>query len=110
MKQIDIFLEVLQERGGVSEVSGAALVSQSHLHFINQFSHILPKGMNKRFIYNKRNIVLKTAQEHADWTERPQKLRDKDQWKWVFELEEKLREEYNALPFCKKNWDGYYIL
>ena len=60
------------------------------------FSHVLPKGKAKypMFKYYKKNIVLKTLQEHELWEHHKYKLRDLPQWREVFELERQLKKEY----------------
>jgi hypothetical protein len=59
-----------------------------------QFSHILSKGAFSKFKYDKRNIILKSPDEHILWQEHKHKIRDNPKWKWVFELEEALKQEY----------------
>ena len=60
------------------------------------FSHILPKGKAKypMFKFYKKNIQLMTFQEHETWEYKKYTIKDDQQWKHVFELEEELKQEY----------------
>lgn len=60
------------------------------------FSHILPKGKNRypMFKYYKRNIVLKTFEEHTEWEHHQYRIKDDPKWKHVFDLQQELKEEY----------------
>lgn len=90
--ELKCFQEIWNTRTHFSEVSGTPLGYKMQVIF---FSHILPKGNYPEYRLNKKNILLKTAQEHHDWEFFRHKLRDIPQWKKIFELEEKLKEEYN---------------
>lgn len=89
--ELKIFKEIWNEREHVSQVSG------KHLGEFNVcfFSHILNKGHYPRFRLDKRNIVLKTTKEHQSWETRRHELKELEEWKWVFELRDKLRLEDN---------------
>jgi hypothetical protein len=59
-----------------------------------QFSHCIGKKTFPKFKYDKRNIILKSPDEHILWENHKHKIRDNPKWKWVFELEEALKQEY----------------
>lgn len=89
------FDEIWAERPHVSEIDGVYLLPKSHKLWHWQFSHLLPHGLYKKMKFNKRNIVLKTVQQHQDWQFAQHKLKDKKEWKWVFNRCEELKAEYN---------------
>lgn len=102
MTQIDVFLEIWNERHHVSEISGQHLIhNKSSVFWINQFFHILPKSIYKKAKLSKENIILTTWQEHDLWTRRIDKCRELEQWNWVFEKYEKLKQEYHQGKFDK---------
>ncbi len=86
-----IFEEILQERGAKSQISGVELAGEFNAFW---FSHILGKKAYPSYIKNKRNIILKTPAEHIAWETDKGSLRSVPRWKWVFELEQQLKEEY----------------
>lgn len=90
--ELQLFIEIWNERPRISEVSGIALRDFNPCNF----SHILTKGAYPRYRLNKENIVLKTFYEHQEWEFRAHTLKDKPEWKWVFEKKEKLKQEYYA--------------
>ena len=61
-----------------------------------QFSHLLSKGAYPSAKLDKENIVLKTWAQHQLWEFHPHKLREKEEWKWVFEKRERLKKEYHG--------------
>lgn len=103
--QIEIFLEIWDERPHISEISGIELCdppddkgdTAGMIAWISQFSHILPKGSYATMKKVKRNIVLKTRQEHHLWETDKKSLINLPEWKWVFLLEESLKAEANGL-------------
>ena len=94
LSEIDIYNEIWSERVHRSEVSGEPLLPKGHPMWHWCFSHLLGKGAYPKFKYDKRNIILKTPDEHILWQEHKHKIRDNSKWKWVFELEEALKQEY----------------
>jgi hypothetical protein len=62
--QMVVFREIWEERSHVSEVSGEPLGDVLQPIFC---SHLLPKGTYKKYRLDKRNIVLKTPDEHRLW-------------------------------------------
>ncbi len=83
----------------LSYVSGTPLDRWEHSPlYVNMFSHILPKGKYPLARLDERNIVLLTPQEHIDWhSYTKEKLLSKDpRWIKVFELYDKLKEEYDT--------------
>ena len=88
--ELILFKEIYEERGPYSQISG------EYVEFnVWCFSHILPKGNYSRFRLDKRNIIIKTPQEHHAWHTETHKLKLLPEWKWVFELYEQLKIEYN---------------
>lgn len=90
--ELEVFKSIWAERPHFSQVSGKFLGDDLNVSF---FSHILPKSHYKRFRLNKQNIVLKTEDEHFLWETQAWKLKDIQEWKWVFELKQSLKEQYN---------------
>lgn len=93
--ELALFEEIWKERAHKSEVSGEPLVPKGHMLWINQFSHVLPKGLYKVFRLDKRNVLLKTSHEHHMWGTQTDKLKGLPEWQWVFQLAEALRIEAN---------------
>lgn len=93
--ELEVFREIWDERPHKSEVSGEPLFDIDHHQWINQFSHILPKGKYGRYRLLKRNIKLVTPKEHSDYGEAEYMVRNDERWAWVFELRDKLKQEYN---------------
>ena len=90
--ELEVFKSIWAERPHYSQVSGEWLGDDLNVSF---FSHILPKSHYKRFRLNKQNIVLKTEKEHHLWETQAWKLKDLPEWKWVFDLKQSLKEQYN---------------
>jgi len=94
LSEIAVYNEIWSERVHRSEVSGEPLLPKGHPMWHWQFSHCIGKGCYGKFKYDKRNIILKTPDEHILWENYKHKIRDNPKWKWVFELEEALKQEY----------------
>jgi len=94
--EIDIFNEIWNERPHVSEIDGTPLYPKGHKMWHWQFSHLLCKGAFPSARLNKENIVLKTWAQHQLWEFHAHKLRDNEEWRWVFEKRERLKREYHA--------------
>lgn len=92
--ELQMFLEIWNERPKVSEVSGRPLLPLGHKLWINQFSHILPKGNYGRYRLRKDNIKMVLPDEHDMWEHHKSEIRDVEIWKWVFIKADELREEY----------------
>jgi len=95
----EMFDEIWNERPRVSHVSGESLQRWEDTKlFVNLFSHILPKGNYSRYRLNKENIILLTPQQHLNWHSytRDKLLTMDAGWRKVFDLYDKLKEEYNA--------------
>ena len=90
--ELALFKEIWDERPHKSEVDG------TEIPFFNIwcFSHILPKGLYPNYRLKKENIIIKTPDQHDDWGNRRHKLKDKEEWKPIFELYDTLREKYNT--------------
>jgi len=91
------FDEIWAERPHKSEIDGADLLPKGHKLWHWQFSHLLPKNPYAKFKFDKRNIVLKTVQQHQDWQFAQYKLKDKEEWKWVFDKYDELKREYHEV-------------
>jgi hypothetical protein len=100
--ELAFFLEIYEENkhNWVSSISDQPLVHpvfdddgklENGAAFVCQFSHILPKGSYPSMKYVRRNIVLKTFEEHRMWTEEKWKLKGYPHWTWVFEIERNLK-------------------
>ncbi len=92
------FEEIWAERPHVSEVSGEPLIEFD----VRYFSHILPKGTYPLFRFEKRNIVLKTPDEHNKWQFAQHTLKGNVKWEWVFKRKEELTREYYERFYGKK--------
>lgn len=83
-----MFIEIWNERPHYSEVSGRYLGDEMNVQYM---SHILSKGAYPGFRLNPDNIMLKTAEEHAEWefgnTDHPM-------WDKVKEKKEQLKYKY----------------
>lgn len=92
---LDLYKEIWNERPHTSQISGEPLGEFS----IMFFSHILQKGQNKypKFKLNKQNIVLKTYDQHYLWEHNKGNLVTLPEWKWIFELEASLKEQYKKI-------------
>lgn len=73
-RELDLFVEIWNERPHYSEVSGKRLLPKpSHTDegawrmWVSQFSHLVPKGSYRGMRLRKENIVLKTVEEHDQW-------------------------------------------
>lgn len=99
MGQLDIFLEIWEERPHVSEIKESGmilqLVNQNHLLWINQFFHILPKSIYGKAKLSKENIILTTYDQHHRWTTNVGSLKKLEEWQWVFEKYEELKQKYH---------------
>ena len=90
-----LFDLIWDERPKVSEVSGLPLIQdKTHLKFYWQFSHILSKGAYPKYRVLKENIKLVLPEEHELWEHKKHLLREIEEWKWVFDKAEELKERY----------------
>lgn len=92
---IEVFNEIWDERPHHSEVSGKPLLRRGHTQWHWQFSHILPKSVYPKFSERKDNILLMLPEEHELWENGKRKIRMDEKWRHVFELAEKLKQEYH---------------
>ncbi len=90
--ELEIFQKIWAERDHRSQISGQHLGEEMSVWFM---SHIVPKSIAPGLRLDPRNIILKTPDEHATWENKKHTIRDDPKWKWIFELEEKLKIEYN---------------
>lgn len=93
--EMQVFLEIWNERPHVSQITGEAIKIPSPTNFI----HILPKAQNKypKFKLNKQNIVIGTEEDHYNWDHNRKSIENNPIWKWMFELEESLKQQYKLL-------------
>lgn len=89
-----LFIEIWNERKRESFLTGEKLPFTFDFRY---FAHVLPKGGYPSYRLNKENIVLLLPSEHH-----AQHSRGKDElmledprWKKFFDLQDRLREEYN---------------
>jgi hypothetical protein len=87
-EDIAFYKEIWKERPHKSEVSGQPLGDEFNVCF---FSHILAKGAFPRFRHYKKNILLKTFDEHHEWETCDRKH---PKWNKVRDLMEELLLEY----------------
>lgn len=98
--KLELFNEIWEERAHVSEVNGSPLLPKGHNKWHWQFSHILPHGRYPEFELDKRNILLKTLEQHILWGEHIDKIVDRDgnvflpEWEKVVKLRDELKQEY----------------
>lgn len=94
--ELDLFREIVNERGSKSEISGDPIYSIT----VSNMIHVLAKGQNKypKFKLYKKNIVIGTREEHDEYDYGShEELRKKAQWQKFFKLREELLEEYKKL-------------
>lgn len=92
----EVFEEIAEEREWTCFVTGATLYELT----ATQFMHVLPKALNKYPLFKlyKPNIQLATNEVHFKWDHTPRSELKKDpRFDKLFELEEKLKEEYKLL-------------
>jgi len=82
---------LIKERGPYSEISTDNLLPKGSDKYHWQLFHILGKGEYPELRLEESNILLCTWQEQDAWTQRKWTLRDKPQWKAVFEKEAELK-------------------
>lgn len=93
-----LFKQIFKERVNRKDGKLYSQVSGQEIRFSSEwnFHHVLPKGLYPHFKMEKRNIIVITALEHDLWHTKKEKLRNDPKWQWVFDLEEKLKQEYRA--------------
>ena len=64
VSEMDIFLEIWEDRKHISELSGEPLFPKGHAKWHFQFLHILPKGTFPDLRIDKDNIILGLPDEH----------------------------------------------
>lgn len=94
--EANLFAEIWAERSHKSQISGKPLLPKGHPMWHWQFMHIVPKSVYSRLRLDKRNIVLGTVDEHIIQTARPDKTKDKPEWKAFWETYDRLKEEYHG--------------
>lgn len=89
--ELDVFIEIWNERPNFSQVSGKPIAVFS----VWCFAHILSKGAYPAYRLDKRNIYLVLPEEHVlyDTGDRGA-LEDDPQWKELFEIKQMLVEEH----------------
>lgn len=90
--ELEIYKEIWNERPHKSEIDGTYLGEELQPIF---FSHILSKGAYPSYRLDKRNIILKTPEQHQLWEFGDKKeLRKDPNWNIVFERFDELKFEY----------------
>jgi hypothetical protein len=87
----EVFEKIWKTRKAFSQILGQFLGEYN----VSYFAHVLPKAQNKypEYKLNPQNIVLMTLQEHHNWDNARHKCTGTE-WKWVYELEASLKEQY----------------
>ncbi len=90
----DLFEAIWLERGPYSQIDGSFLGEFN----VSYFMHIIPKAKNKypNFKLNPECIVLGDIIQHHNWDNARHKCTGPE-WKWLFEKEAELKEEYKRL-------------
>lgn len=86
--ELQLFLEIWNERPHYSEVSGKALNHDGDMPVVHYFSHLLPKSTHSELRLCKDNIMLMTPKEHYEWDFGS---RDDPKWKKAKEKRDKLK-------------------
>jgi len=93
--ELPIMLEIWNERGPYS---------QHNKEYLGEFdvcfmAHVLPKGQNKypKFKLNKENVVILSFEQHTLWDHHKKDIQNLPEWKWLFELELSLKQQYSKL-------------
>lgn len=92
--QMTKFLEIWEEREHNCQVCKKPV---EFSHFV--FSHVLGKQAFPKFKLKKENILIKCYEWdgtgcHTKWEHRTEEMRKDEKWQWVFELYDKLNQEY----------------
>lgn len=95
-REMSLFDRIYAERGGVSQISGKKLPEKGDSRYHWCFSHILTKGAYPKFKLKPENIKLVTPEEHILWENYKWKVRELPEWKWVFDMQEQLKQQYFA--------------
>lgn len=91
-----MFEKIWEEREHFSVVSGKKLFPKTHYQWHWQFAHVLPKGNYTYYKLNPDNIVLLLPNEHNRLDHAVHTIKDDPDWSHIFDMKEKLRQEYNA--------------
>jgi hypothetical protein len=102
--ELVMFEIIWNSRMRVSYLSGKSLEHYYRTDFwINLFAHVLAKGRYPKFRLKMENVILLTPEEHFMFDQGYKELRDKYakengcDWQKVYDLEEKLRKEYQTI-------------
>lgn len=107
--ELALFNEIWDERPHVSEIAPhKPLYPKGHALWINQFSHLCIKGQYEAGRLDKRNIILKTPDEHTLWEHHKDRIFNEEgmileHWFWVVERYEMLRKEYISTTINNQN-------
>lgn len=93
--ELELFNQIWNSRPHVSQISGQKLFDKSHKFWINQFMHVRGKGADPSNRLNRENIILATWEEHYNYDFHKHKVKDKPEWRWVFELFNKIKSKNN---------------
>jgi hypothetical protein len=89
--ELDVFIEIWNERPHFSQVSGKPITVFS----VWCFAHILSKGAYPSYRLDKRNIYLVLPEEHVLYDNGDRgALEDDPAWKELFEIKQMLIEEH----------------
>ena len=91
--EIAMLDRLMEERGPFSEISGVPLPPKGTPMYHHVLSHILSKGEYPELRLEDFNVILITPEEHEAWHTRKWTLRERPEWRWVFEKEAALKLE-----------------
>ena len=110
--EIQMFEYIAARRPLVSFVDGDDLKWTQFTQFkFTIFAHVLPKAQGKFpfFRLNPDNVILLTPQQHQDLDQnktKSQLLEDNSNWQKVFDLYDKLKDEYES-NYRYKSYKGF---
>lgn len=91
--EIALLDRLMTERGPFSEITGVPLAPKGTPRYHWQIFHILGKGEYPELRLEDFNVILTTPEEQEAWTSRKWTLRERPEWRWVFEKEAALKLE-----------------
>lgn len=88
----EVFLKIWSERPHFCQICFTPIGEPSPSNFM----HVLAKGQNKYplFKLNPQNIILGCYECHVLFDHHKKEIQNNQSWKWVFELELSLKQQY----------------
>lgn len=92
--QKELFEEIWNTTPHVCWITGDRLPEPAKADY---FFHVLPKGGFPKYKFNPENLILTRSDYHRDWHSkgRSELLKKDPRWQRVFDLYDRLQEEYN---------------